>query len=241
LIHALAWAAAAWAVWLGAAGLAAAERDAAVARYLALCLTACAAVAVLGARRPGAWPWNFVVLGLLTVLSLPLAEHALTGQTLRPEGYHLLLIGGTLAVGVLNYLPTRFGPAAFVCGVGCGLELWALAAPADAPAAWGELLAALAPWVALAAPRRAAAAVDRAWLDFRDRFGLVWGQRLREQFNHAANHAGWPVVLAWRGLRPKRQAGTPGPGVDQAVRETLRALMKRFGSEGDSGSASAAG
>src|SRR4051794_18939988 len=41
--------------------------------YLALCLSGCAGVAVLGARRPGAAAWNFVVAGLLVVFLLPVA------------------------------------------------------------------------------------------------------------------------------------------------------------------------
>ena len=45
------------------------------------------------------------------------------------------------------------------------------------------------------------AEIDELWLDFRDRFGLFWGQRVREQFNRSAVNAGWPVYLAWRGLR----------------------------------------
>ena len=75
LAHALAWAALAWLAWLGVALAEAWGLGVPVAaRYVALCLTGCAGVAVLGARRPGVVAWNFVVLGLLVVLLLPLAE-----------------------------------------------------------------------------------------------------------------------------------------------------------------------
>src|SRR5262245_6189452 len=43
-------------------------------RYLAASLTACAGIAVLGARRPGLEGWNFVLVCLLLVLWLPMAE-----------------------------------------------------------------------------------------------------------------------------------------------------------------------
>ena len=55
LVLAAGWAVVAWAAWTGTMLLAAIrpETDPLVARYLALCLTGCAALAVLGARRPG--------------------------------------------------------------------------------------------------------------------------------------------------------------------------------------------
>src|SRR5438105_15538460 len=78
LAHALAWAGAAWVAWGMALVLAADPGPGLwVARYLALCLPGCAGVAVLGARQPGVRAWNFVVLGLLAGLVLPLAESLL--------------------------------------------------------------------------------------------------------------------------------------------------------------------
>src|SRR5882672_3580671 len=72
LIHALNWAVAAWVAW-GGLIVVSEGPGAATARYLTLCLTSCAGIAVLGARRPIAGAWNFVLLGLLAVLLLPLA------------------------------------------------------------------------------------------------------------------------------------------------------------------------
>jgi hypothetical protein len=70
--------------------------------------------------------------------------------------------------------------------------------------------------------------VDRIWLSFRDRYGLVWGQRMREQFNAAATHAGWPVRLHWRGLRMQSGAAVSEARLDKEIVATLRALFKRF-------------
>jgi hypothetical protein len=188
-------------------------------RYLALCLTACAGVAVLGARRPGAGAWNFVVGGLLLALCRPFLE----GQgALRLEGAHLFFLGGALAVGLGNYLPTRQALTAVILGSWCTLELARIEAPGR------TLLLAVVPWLGLlAAPRGPNDSFDNTWRAFRDRFGFVWAQRLRDQFNRAAANAGLGVVLGWSGLRPG-----PGPHAEPAqVLATLRALLKRFESE----------
>src|SRR5262249_12108921 len=68
-------------------------------RYLPLSLTACAGVAVLGARRPGAAAWNFVVAGLLALLARPYLEGL--GE-LRLQPAHLVILGAALTVGIGN-------------------------------------------------------------------------------------------------------------------------------------------
>jgi hypothetical protein len=238
LRDAVGWAVLAWAGWGGLLALGAVYGPAwglEPARLVALSLTGCAAVAVLGARRPGVTAWNFVVLGLLAVMLLPLAEHLLAGGgPLDPV--RVVFLCGTLAVGVLNYLPTRLAPAALVLGLGCAWELGRLLAPAEAvlglPADGpGWLCVAAAPWLghlAWAGRPRPPSEFDRLWLDFRDRFGLVWGQRLREQFNRAAANAGWPVNLYWQGLRLASGAPPPAEADRDAMLATLRAMLKRF-------------
>jgi hypothetical protein len=239
LVYAVGWAAAAWATWAVTVLLAwlRPEADPLLARYLALCLTGCAAVAVLGARRPGVGIWNFVVLGLLVVLILPVA---LGLGTLRLEWHYMLLLTGTLAVGVLNYLPTRLGPVALLLAAGCAIELANVLPPDSVPESLpralpvGHFLLAVVPWAAFVQLRWRTlppAEFDRLWLAYRDRFGFVWGQRLREQFNRAAANAGWPVLLRWTGLRILPEAAVPGPAVQEAIVATLRALLKRFGQE----------
>src|SRR5688572_7693858 len=74
LAPAVGWAALAWLGWGGALAFGRWQTGFVEERYVALCLTGAAGVAVLGARRPYAGAWNFVVLGLIGVLLLPLAE-----------------------------------------------------------------------------------------------------------------------------------------------------------------------
>jgi len=236
LHYVLVWACGAWVTWVLAFFLADYYSDnaARLARYVALCLTSCTAVAVLGARKPGVSAWNFVVLAQLAVLLLPLAEGL---GDVRLDPLRQIFLSGTLMVGFLNYLPTRLA-AALVCGaIGCGVEVALLhTAPAGGPllervATFSRCLLAASPWIALVAVRALPLPpeqIDRLWIGFRDRFGLVWGQRVREQFNRAAVHANWPVVLHWGGLRA---SGIIDEAQRGAMAAALRALLKRFGSD----------
>jgi len=195
-------------------------------RYLALVLVGCAGVAVLGARRPGVAAWDFVVGGLLVVLASWLVEGVLTGGGIQLGGVRSTFLAGLLAFASVNYLFTRMGLAALVLGVACALEMSGLVGgPIDGRAV--DWMMAVVPWVAwvLARKRSRAAEADRVWLDFRDRYGLAWGQHVRGQFNRSAANAGSPAVLEWGGLRGIVPAAQP----DCAAR--LRALTKRFGSE----------
>src|SRR5207302_10000421 len=98
LAYALAWTLSAWLSW----GLAFALADPegvgmAAGRYCALGLTGCAGIAVLGARRPHVFAWNFVVLGLFAVMVLPLIETAIIG-TRSLDGLRIFFLAGTIAV-----------------------------------------------------------------------------------------------------------------------------------------------
>ncbi|MEK6234926.1 MAG: hypothetical protein N2C14_09455, partial [Planctomycetales bacterium] len=68
-------------------------------------------------------------------------------------------------------------------------------------AALGCFLAGLA-LLALGFPaaRKAEHPADRAWLDFRDAFGALWGLRVAERFNAAAEQYDYGGRLRWHGL-----------------------------------------
>jgi hypothetical protein len=205
--------------------------------YVALCLTGCAGIAVLGARRPGLRAWNFVVLALLAVNLLPVAECVLKGG-FEVTLFHLLCVATAVAIGIINYLPTSLAPAAALLMLGLGLvvrKVWVYANVQEPPHSlfqMGWFVLACVPWVAFACYARGGEAVskfDRQWLEFRNRFGLVWGQRVREQFNRSAYHAGWPVTLYWQGLHRGADTTTLDAEVQKEILSTLRALTKRFG------------
>src|SRR6516165_3721446 len=89
LLHAIYWAILAWMAWCVCLAWSTQDPDGGAERsaYLALCLTGCAGMAVLGARRPGAGAWNFVVVGLLAVNVLPLIEGLTRGGDLNLDAF----------------------------------------------------------------------------------------------------------------------------------------------------------
>jgi hypothetical protein len=238
LLHTVNWTIVAWGAWvLAFVACLAGTVDPVRLTYVAVSMTGCASVAGLGARRPGLGAWNFVVIGLLAVTLLPLAEALVVAGRFRVEWYRQFFVGAIIAVGILNYLPTRLWLAAVLLAVGVGAEVASLSwqdyggQASHLGRALGRLALALAPWAGLLGMRnkgKEESEFDRFWLAFRDRFGLVWGQRVREQFNRSAANARWPVVLYWRGLR-RLPASQEATAVDpEELIATLKALLKRF-------------
>jgi hypothetical protein len=242
LLHAAYWAISAWLAWtvLAFCPEYSSQRTAVVGSYIALCLTGCAGVAVLGARRPGVLAWNFVVVGLLAVNLLPFAEGLVLGTGFNLDWLRALCVAATVFVGVLNYLPTRLAPAAVLLLVGSCLVALGLHSPSSSVETTsrylrtGWLALAFVPWLAFAAlagTPPAASEFDAIWIDYRNRFGFLWGQRLREQFNRSAANLGWPVILRWQGLRLVSGSTAPDAAAQATMVNTLHALMKRFGPE----------
>lgn len=219
------WAVLAWLSW----GLAFTWLPSVDLAYLALCFTGCAGVAVFGARRPHVFAWNFVVLGLLGVMTLPLLE----GMVIRVHSFNIerkIFLAAILFVTIANYFPTRFALAALVLFFGCLLTYRKIILPIPFLPVDEDLLImgaiGLAPWFAwYAVPLHANDPFDRAWGEFRDRYGFVWGSRVREQFNAAAKNAELPLHLEWRGRSPKHGIN------DEVLREAyaiLQKVTKRF-------------
>jgi hypothetical protein len=227
LRDALLWAAAAWASW----GVALTHPESDDFGYVGLCLTGCAGIAVLGARRPQVAAWNFVVLGLAGVMTLPLLE----GMIMRVDSFNIerkIFLMGILLVGIVNYAPTRFRAAALALGAAAGFVYLRITYGSDdghplrseAANAVTVLLLGIAPWLAWRTrPPVAGNALDAQWLSFRDRFGYLWGSRIRDQFNAAAKNAELAVRLGWRQSVNAANASE----IERAI-AILKSLTKRF-------------
>lgn len=217
LRSALIWAVAAWLLW----SVTILRTWGDEVRYLATCVTACAGIAVLGARRPGVGAWNFVVAGLLAALCRPFLQGL--GE-LRLETAHLIFLGAVLLVGIGNYLPTRMGPAAVVLALWGTMELFRLGQLGEVPRYARDGMLGFAPWVGWWCwTRDSGDTVDCLWRRFRDRFGFLWAQRTRDQFQRAAENADLNVELRWSGVVGEASQR-------ERSLELLRALLRRFDS-----------
>lgn len=215
--------------------------------YLMSLSALAALISVLNARRPGSGPWAGLMALLVLVFLIPWLEGSgLVGSgdamdRLRLESPWNLFFALLILAGAVNYLLTRYGLAAFLVGVGLGLEWLALVATAWPPIWRGRLWSlvpwclALAVWVAeaiAARPAHAKTDLDRLWLWFRDRWGLVWALRVMERFNREARVARWPIRLEWPGVvstsSQSDSGDLPEPMIPENALATLRGLLRRF-------------
>ncbi len=237
LRHTVAWLFLAWLGWLAATAMPLLGLPVRPVRYVALCLSACVFVAVLGARRPGMGAWNFVVLGFLAVMSLPLVQQPWQHAVWELESAWAIVLGVIVLFAFVNYLGTPFGMLALCASAILGSHLYLLVRPHQPfaerallmPLSMTTIAAALAGTIAIMAVAKYLGKPSGPWKCFRDCYGLVWGKRVQEQFNAAAKNAGWHVRLHWfKGLQP--EPGHPPPRAEEeaAMLRTLQAVLKPF-------------
>ena len=170
-------------------------RSPATWNYLAAATTLCPTMAVLGAKRPQDRGWQFIVASLWIVLALPAAQDLAFapggGFELHPAWAWFLAL--LIALGLLNYLPTRFAFSAV---------LIALAQIILLEAQLPDLGMKLSGYHPFAIPLltiglviacwRTRSGIHRqgwngAWLDFRDAFGSVWALWTLKTSNRATS------------------------------------------------------
>ena len=208
-------------------------------RYIAQVTMLCPAIALLGAKRPQDRAWQLIVLSLWAILALPAATALLFPRAvfqISPVWSWFLL--ALIAIGVLNYLPTRFWPACLVLGAAQTLLLWRhLPRPQTAALRHADLAGfsrsgqialtlvligtaiLLAQWIAAryrrkyfvaAAGQPCTESLDVLWLDFRDSFGALWGLRVAERVNTVLARQDCKIELRWSGWHclPSNQNGS---------------------------------
>lgn len=216
-------------------------------RWMAAVGACCPLVAVLGAKRPQDKPWQFIVLSLWVVLSLPAAQTLLVRPDRPPAphaavGFFLAALAGA---GVWNGFRTRYIFAALALGFGQCLLLAEHFLPAlhhEAVNLVGMALFVVGWGAALAADRKrfaAATELDAAWIEFRDAYGGFWASRVLDRMNVSGRLQGWSVELAWHGFKKVEVApsegvsATEGENAESAatsrqVVQTFVNLLRRF-------------
>lgn len=240
---------------LRASGAISQPSAAASLRMVTAALSLCPAMSLLGAKRPQHGVWQFIVAALAVILLLPSVATALVRPDSVPDA-HLLGRGFVVIlslVGWMNFVATRHGPAATLITLGQLLVVRGFLPLVDSEqafpptastaalltasldclggclAAGGGLLAVISSTrrrPSLAPAGTFAAAVEPAFLGFRETLGAAWTLRVAERFDAIAASRGWPCRLQFDGIHP---ADTPmdGPWQRDAQR-ALGALLQRF-------------
>jgi hypothetical protein len=213
--------------------------------YLSALATLAALISVFNARRPGGGAWALLMALLVLVFLIPwlegagLASGGGAWERLHLESPWSWFFGILTLAGVINYVPTRYLPAAGWLALGLGWMWLALVTP-SCPMAWrgtawsaSPWALAVASWTAEICSRRAATGrnrLERLWFPFRDHWGTVWGLRIQERLNRSAEAAGWPIRLSWHGVVPA--PGRSGQDeLPEAAAATFKGLLRRFADE----------
>jgi hypothetical protein len=217
---------------------------ASLCRYAAAVSTFCPLVAVLGAKRPQDRGWQWVVFSLWIVLLVPVmqAVAARSGERLELFGAWRLLLAALVAMGLLNYLPTRYAASAILLAVGQTLLLGPFQFNVADEAAWRRAgVAGILAAVGFAydnSRRRGGLMVEgdseaplrtfnERWIAFRDSWGAFWGLRVLQRVNQTAELSQWPVRLQWwDGFEPA--SATVDADTAAQIQQTLDSLLRRF-------------
>jgi hypothetical protein len=196
-------------------GDAVSDSHASLLRYAAAVGTFCPLMAVLGAKRPQDRGWQWIVLSLWIVLLVPAGQAwaSRTGGELQLAPMWRLMLGALIALGLLNYLPTRHAFAAAMVAVAqLGLLEDYFTAPSSdstthrlgavALMALAALRATKGDGTRFSPPDDQLAPFTQRWLIFRDAWGAFWALRILHRINETATLSHWPVRLQWHGFAP---------------------------------------
>ena len=105
-------------------------------RFAVACLSLCPLMSLLGAKRPQHAAWHLIVASLWLVAVLPAASAYLLRRSpaIELHGIRVGLIAALVAIGLVNYFPTRFWKSA--CLVAAGQLL--LFSPVVTGVPWNE-------------------------------------------------------------------------------------------------------
>lgn len=202
--------------------------------YLAGLTTLAPFVSLLGAKRPQDRAWQLIVASLLALLAVQdLRIWSLDDTRLPlPHAAWCWLVAGLVAMQLLNYLPTRYAPAAClacwaqICSLGPCFRLL----PADVRPPWLALpLFSAAVILVICLSRCPRGSRDSLWIDFRNLYGVLWTIRVAERVNAIAAEKDLDVRLTWHGWQPAHSTNSEmrADGCCKAS-QALQSILLRF-------------
>jgi hypothetical protein len=230
-------------------------------RFAAAAGTVGPVVALLGAKRPQNRAWQLVVLSLWIILVLPAFGMLLLrpGGNLEVHWLRLVFLAVLIAIGLLNYVATRFRSGAILAALGQFSLLdeylgtsWLPHGEARVAVALSLIALGLALlYSPLCKPQPATDLLKPVWRDFRDWFGAAWALRVAERVNATASGSGYAARLVWNGYSFEARSHADnqhsitrrndvaeesiGPESSEehifVLERTLRSMMRRFVSD----------
>jgi hypothetical protein len=211
--------------------------------YLSTIAAFATLISVLNARTPGSGAWGILMVMLVVVFLVPwlegggLVREGNGWDRLRLTAPWTIFYGLLVIAGVTNFLPTRFGSAAAVLGLGFVLEFLGLTRADWSHETKGLIWTAVplcwacSAWLAdIDSHRRPTTqpGLERLWWWFRNGWGVVWALRVQERFNKAAESARWPFRLTWHGVVSIQTESSTPFEIPDAAEATLAGLLRRF-------------
>ncbi len=231
-------------IWLAAMAETTLPRAAEPLRYVAVTLTFCPLIALMGAKRPQDRAWHFIVFSLWVVLALPALHVGLLrpGQPMSMPPALAYFMLGMIVMGLLNRLMTRVWLCGLLFAAGqfllmpAGFPLSSFVPRLDQAyrisAGFGLLSVSTVPmWWVVRRGRPSAEPLDRLWLEFRDLFGVFWALRLAERVNAASALTNSDLVLRWSGFQTAAGGKIKTSLSADAIRvrrQGLQNLLRRF-------------
>lgn len=219
-------------------------------RYIAGTVTLLPVISVLGAKRPQAVVWNYIVASLWVVLLMPALEVLLLKpqQTFEIYAFGPWMIGGLILYTAIHYAGTGMALTGLV--VACAqLVYLSPHLPIDPffrlefVQSWAAYLLLAGAVLGLAGcPRRNGDAFLLIWSQFKCGYGTAWALRIIQRLDELQVRHDWCVRLSWYGVMVVRD-GAPSDQIGKdrkALARAFRSLMLRFLSAGVLGRFSAA-
>lgn len=208
-------------------------------RYLATIAMFLPSLAQLGAKRKHLAAWQSLVAAFWLALSVPVFKSWVLSTTgeIDPGWAWGIFLAILVILGLLNNGLTRFGPTALCLAAAQSVMIypylpWTLSQVTSNGALLA--LAVILLGIVLAScgwpgRREVVHLEDRAWLDFRDRYGSFWALRVMQCVSEAAVRYEWGLWLGWDGFHQVEIAGSDPEFRDEVHQGVVACLRKVLG------------